>query len=279
MTSQQHSIAQVDVPGDVVRVVQLTDTHLCRDRGGTLLGMDTDHSLQMVIDRVLRECDDIDLLLCTGDLADNGAAQAYRRLGEYVARFDCDSFWLPGNHDVRSQMVAELPGGAYLCEEIRAANWQIVMLDSQIPGEVGGELGARELERLDLALQAAREEQLYSLVCLHHHPVPIDTRWLDEQVVADRAAFFEILDGYSGVRGVLWGHIHQEIDRPRDGVRLLGSPSTCVQFRPGSDTFRADDRPPGYRWLELHRDGRLRTGVSRVTDVAFTVDLESGGYL
>jgi len=59
----------------------------------------------------------------------------------------------------------------------------------------------------------------------------------------------------------------------------MASPSTCVQFAPGSMNFRADDRPPGYRWLELHRDGRIDTGVSRVTDEDFPVDLDSGGYL
>ena len=37
------------------RLVQLTDTHLCALPGGTLLGMDTDHSLQAVIDLVRQE--------------------------------------------------------------------------------------------------------------------------------------------------------------------------------------------------------------------------------
>ena len=57
------------------------------------------------------------------------------------------------------------------------------------------------------------------------------------------------------------------------------SPSTCVQFAPGSKSFKVDNQPPGYRWLELHIDGRLETGVSRVLDTQFTVDLDSGGYL
>ena len=47
--------------------------HLCRARGGTLLGMDTDHSLQSVIDLVRKERPALDLLLGTGDLADGGA--------------------------------------------------------------------------------------------------------------------------------------------------------------------------------------------------------------
>ncbi len=157
--------------------------------------------------------------------------------------------------------------------------WQILMLDSQVPGEVGGELGPTELEALERALATAAAEGLYTLVCLHHQPVKVGCAWLDEQMVADADAFFAVLARFSRVSGVLWGHVHQEIDHDHGGIRLLASPSTCVQFAPGSEHFRADDRPPGYRWLELYPDGRIETGVSRVTDVAFTVDLESGGYL
>ena len=116
-------------------------------------------------------------------------------------------------------------------------------------------------------------------MCLHHQPVAIGCGWLDEQMVADADDFFEILDRHDGVRGVLWGHVHQEIDRQRNGVRLLASPSTCVQFAPGCDSFKADDQPPGYRWLDLQADGGIDTGISRVTDVQFNVDLETGGYL
>ena len=73
--------------------------------------------------------------------------------------------------------------------------------------------------------------------------------------------------------------MHQEIDTERNGVRLLASPSTCVQFAPGCENFKADAKPPGYRWLDLAPGGEVTTGVSRVADVEFVVDLESGGYL
>jgi Icc protein len=128
-------------------------------------------------------------------------------------------------------------------------------------------------------LAAAQKEGRHTLVCLHHQPVAIGCEWLDQQRVADADAFFNVLDRYTGIKAVLWGHVHQEIDRIRNGVRLLASPSTCVQFAPGSERFKVDDQPPGYRWLELHSDGRVETGVSRVWDTQFTVDLDSGGYL
>jgi 3',5'-cyclic-AMP phosphodiesterase len=269
----------VDAQLPVVRVVQLTDTHLCQVRGGTLLGMDTDHSLQSVIDLVKKERSAVDLLLGTGDLADGGAGPAYERLQQYFDQLTTDNYWLPGNHDCRAKMAVAATSDMRLCREIRAGRWQILLLDSQVPGQVGGGLGAPELALLEQALLSAQELNLHTLVCLHHQPVVIGCDWLDQQMVSDAPAFFDVLDRFPGVRAVLWGHVHQEIDRQRNGVRLLASPSTCVQFAPGSAKFKADDQPPGYRWLDLHSDGRVETAVSRVRDVEFVVELDSGGYL
>lgn len=263
---------------DTVRVVQVTDTHLCREPGGKLLGMDTDHSLQAVLRNVSSERSHIDVLLGTGDLADNGSREAYVRLHQALAEMPGKKFLLSGNHDLRAHMAA-VAGSECLCGEIKVGNWQIVMLDSQIPGEVGGRLGDDELARLEAALRRGQSSSLYSLVCLHHQPEPIGCDWLDRQMVEDADAFWNLVDQYPGVRGVLWGHVHQQIDRRRGDTLLMASPSTCVQFKPGSSDFAADDQPPGYRWLDLAADGSISTGVSRVTDVAFTVDLDSKGYL
>lgn len=271
-----HALQATD---DVVRAVQLTDTHLCRRAGGTLLAMDTDHSLQAVINRVLEERERVDLVLGTGDLANGGAREAYERLLVHFSQVTDNHFWLSGNHDDRAAMETVVDRPERLSRELRIGRWQILMLDSQVPGEVGGELGPEEIQALERALASAEKDGLFTLVCLHHQPVEVGCAWLDEQMVADADAFFAVLGRFPRVSGVLWGHVHQEVDRDRGGIRLLASPSTCVQFAPGSEDFKADDRPPGYRWLDLHPDGRIETGVSRVTDVAFTVDLESGGYL
>ena len=140
-------------------------------------------------------------------------------------------------------------------------------------------MGVDQLSLLERALEHASRDGIYTLVCLHHHPVVIGSAWLDEQMVADAGPFFDILDRYPGVKGVLWGHMHQQVDTGRNGVALMGSPSTCVQFKPGSERFRADELDPGFRWLELQADGAIVTGVSRVEGIAFTVDLDSDGYL
>lgn len=265
--------------GGVVKLLQITDCHLGEHSGASLLGVDTDRSLQLVVDHALSERGLPDASLLTGDLSDHGYSSAYVRMLEYSRQLGPDCFWLPGNHDNREGMRSVLEGSAALSSEIRIGNWQILMLDTQIPGEVGGELGAEQLSFLQAALKIATQEGLHTLVCLHHHPVKIGCAWLDQQIVSDAEAFFDVLDANPCVKGVLWGHVHQQIDKTRNGVALMGSPSTCVQFAPGSDQFKADDSAPGYRWLELQPDGSVTTQVSRVEGVDFNVDLDSKGYL
>jgi 3',5'-cyclic-AMP phosphodiesterase len=64
---------------------------------------------------------------------------------------------------------------------------------------------------------------------------------------------------------MVWGHVHQQHDSLRRGVRMLATPSTCAQFLPHSEQFAIDAAPPGYRCLSLHADGRIETEVRRVT--------------
>jgi Icc protein len=46
-----------------------------------------------------------------------------------------------------------------------------------------------------------------------------------------------------------------------NGVRYMATPATCAQFKPRSDDFALDDKPPGYRVLELMPDGSIATEV------------------
>jgi Icc protein len=272
-------IRELDPAGDVLRLVQITDTHLREETGGTLLGLDTDFSLQHVIELAQRERSGIDLVLGTGDISDHGSRRAYSRAAAYFARL-CDHVgWLVGNHDDHAGMADVLGSNGVLTRVFRAGNWQVVLLNSQVPGEVGGELGAEELGWLERCLDEGANRGWHSLVCLHHQPVPMGSQWIDEQQIVDSDAFFGLIDRYREVRGVLWGHVHQALDSQRNDVALMSSPSSCIQFAANAENFTVADQAPGYRWLDLHPDGRIETGISRVEDVEFNVDLQASGYL
>ncbi len=267
---------ELDDPGRPVRVAQITDTHLGEHAKSTLLDMETDRSLDYVLQSVEQCTPAPDIILVTGDIADNGSRAAYERLQSKLARFAQPQLWLNGNHDVIDRMRSVIGFGPELGRRALVGAWQIIMLDTTMPGAVGGVIARAELEFLRLCLQ--QRQHMFSLICLHHQPVPVGCRWLDEQQIANADELLQIIKSFDTVRGVVWGHVHQQFEQQRDAVRFMAAPSTCVQFAPGSDHFKVDDQAPGYRWLELHADGRLETEVRRVEGAGLDVDLQSTGY-
>ncbi len=261
-----------------LRIVQLSDCHLFADVSGKLLGLNTQFSLDKVLELIRREQPNPDLILATGDLSQDASFESYQRLDDALERFQVPVYWLEGNHDKPAPMLEALHAQRDRMSPcvLEQGAWTIVMLDSTIPGEVPGELFDEDLTFLDNALRNARGEHL--MVCLHHHPVPMGCAWLDTQLVGSADKFFEVIDRHPKVRAIIWGHVHQEYDSTRNGVRLMAVPSTCVQFKPGSEDFAVDDANPGYRWLDLHADGRIDTGVSRVEGITFEVDFSVKGY-
>ena len=259
-----------------VLLVQLTDSHLFADTSGRLLGMDTADSLRRVVEQVLKEQSAIDLILATGDLSQDGSAASYARFVDLSASIDAPARWIPGNHDDIPTMQAACVGTDLLEPVVDLGNWRVTLLDSSIPGAVPGYLQEAQLVLLERALSEAPDR--HHLICLHHHPVDIGCQWMAPIGLRNPDALFAVLERFPQVRAVLWGHVHQSIDEQRGSMRLLASPSTCVQFTPGSEDFQADSAAPGYRWLRLHDDGRLETGVSRVDDFVFTPDYRVGGY-
>lgn len=258
-----------------LRVVQITDCHLGQAPGTVQLNIDTDRSLDAVLTQVRRQQPDRDLLLATGDLSDGGSTAAYLRL-QAATRDLGPARWLPGNHDSAEVLRATLAGSPCLERRYVSPHWQVILLDSAVPGEVGGYLAPRELAALQDCLRA--EPQRHTLICVHHPVFRINCAWLDQQRVANAEAFWEIVGAHPQVRAVLCGHVHQPVDRIERGVRLLATPSTAWQFVPGSVDFAVDRAAPGYRWLHLHADGRIDTGVERVADGLFAADLDSEGY-
>ncbi len=257
-------------------LVQITDTHLFAEQGGRLLGLDTDASLLRVLDHVRLHDAAADLLLATGDIAQDGSLPAYQRFHERLTQLRKPALCLNGNHDLR-QPLAQVTGCQAVtgCCVRQLGNWSLIMLNSAVEHQVHGFLDAEQLSFLQQALAQASG---HVLVALHHHPVPVGSRWLDEQVVENAADFWKIIDGSQRVRAVIFGHVHQVFEAERRGVRLMSAPSTCVQFAVGSEDFAVSTEAPGYRWLRLQPDGRLRTGVRRVDSFTFTPDLRVRGY-
>ena len=244
---------------DSVRVVQFTDTHLFGTAAGTLRGIATLATLRSTLAHADAHIRSADALLVTGDLVQDDPAGYAPFCAAFAALFK-PVLTLPGNHDDVAAMQTAMRTAAFqYCGHRDFADWRIVMVDSVIPGAAGGHVSSDALASLRKSLEDAGQRHV--LVCLHHHPVPMRSRWLDTVGLENPDEFFATLDATPQVRAVLWGHVHQTYDGQRRGVRLLATPSTCAQFLPEADDFAIDAKPPAYRILELCPDGTVNTEV------------------
>jgi len=260
-----------------IRVVQITDMHLYAESSGHLLGLNTEASLEAVIAEIRAHNLPADAILATGDLVHDGKPVAYQRIFSYLQEFGIPVYSLPGNHDEAAVLKDTLNHQLIkYVEQACIGNWQFIFLDSTIPGSEGAHLEQRTLQGLESHLRSAPDSP--TLVCLHHQPIAMGSRWLDTMAVDNPDEFFAIIDRHPQVRGILWGHVHQELDRMYKGIKMMASPSTCIQFLPMSDEFAVDPIPPGYRWLELHPDGRIVTGIRRIEEIPGHIDMASVGY-
>ncbi len=242
-------------------IVQLTDTHLRQPPGDIKdSGRDTDRCLVQVLDAIAVGEQPLDLVLATGDLAEDRVVEVYERLADYFGRLPCPVLCLPGNHDDPALMATHLSAGNCLyLDAWHGGVWQIVALDSTVAGETGGTLSAAALNRLEQQLQQYPER--HALICLHHQPVPTGNTHMDRLMLANPEALFTLIDRHPQVRGLLFGHIHDAYHDFRGQRHLMGTPSTCIQLEMVAGQLVVSPRPPGYRRLRLLPDGHIETEV------------------
>jgi Icc protein len=248
-----------------LRVLHLTDPHLFADPHGELRGTVTSDSLQRVVEHYSTSDWRAQRVLVTGDLIQDDSAEAYTRFRDLMSPLKLRVHCVPGNHDVRDLMraVCSRPPFSY-CAYEEIDDWLLVGIDSCVRGHAGGEVSKEELERLsDIVV---RSPARYVLVALHHPPVPMGSKWLDSVSLKNGDEVLERLRTLNRVRATIFGHVHQEYDDDYHGIRILATPSTCRQFKPGSDEFAVDDNPPAYRRIELRNDGSVDTELVWVNE-------------
>lgn len=247
-------------------VLQITDVHLRARVGARLLGVDTGHSLAAVLSQALAEATPAALLV-TGDVSHDPEVAAYERFAGIVREhFQGPMLCLPGNHDLLGPMGALLSDPSVL----HLPGWDVIGVDSHVDDVTEADVAEADVAALRECLDNAGARHV--LVAAHHPPIEVGCPWLDKDRIQNGAELLEWLSEHAGVRGMVFGHAHQVVESVYKDIALLGTPSTCFQFAPNTQTFSIDDTMPGYRWLYLQADGTVRSEVRRVADYPLNIE-------
>lgn len=229
-------------------VAQITDLHLGFDPGNK------DELNRQRLDRTLRRLAEMiprpDLLLATGDIADNGDDdESYARFGEAIAGLPFPVHPAMGNHDSRRPFLAAFPEtpqiGGFIQYAIEDLPVRILVLDTLEVGRHGG--GFCETRAAWLRDRLAEAPDRPTMIVLHHPPIATGLSWMTENPeTAWVKRLRGIVEGQRNIVAMVAGHLHRPIVTQWAGTTLAVCPATAPQVALDlvpMDPENPDDRP------------------------------------
>jgi Icc protein len=213
-------------------IAHISDTHFLGG-GRPLYGtVDTDGTLHQAMAQLERSGLRPDALLFTGDIADRGEADAYRRVRDIVEsaaeRLGAPVIWVMGNHDKRAAFRAELLGEEGSATPVDAvfdiAGVRIIALDTSVPGYHHGDLTDEQLTWLADVLSEPAPHG--TLLALHHPPIPTMLPLMSILELRGQARLAEVIGG-SDIRAILGGHLHYATTGTFAGIPVSVAAATC----------------------------------------------------
>lgn len=260
-----------------LNVLQITDLHLSRQAIGTNGDVVLNDGCTQKFEAVLQQAlDDVrcDLIIVTGDLVNEVQPAVYDYIFATLQATQIPFVCIAGNHDVTDEVGKELPfserslvaqpADSRLLSRhaIMTEHWQLLLLDSSVPGQVAGEIKLDDIAWLRTQLNTCAKP---ALLALHHHVVPMNSAWIDEYIAKNSDIFWQQMAEYNQLRVIISGHTHQVQEYTHQGVAVYSTPSTCYQFKPNEAEFAYDETArPGYRWLQLANNGQVASWVKRL---------------
>ncbi len=279
-----------------MRVIQLSDLHLTAS-GRDEDGVDARGALtRMLAD--LRHVTGVDLVVVSGDVADDGSLGGYRAaaqlVGGFAARHRAPVVYCAGNHDDRANFAAVLgtghrdgagteagspsPDSGRRAAVSHVGGLRVVTLDSLVPGCTHGGLDDAQLTWLRDVL--ATPASLGTLVVLHHPPIAVPGHPLHATGLQDPAGLADAVAG-TDVVAVLCGHCHHQMSGQLAGVPVWVSPGVVTRIDTtapehlmrgvlgaGATVIDLGDGPPVFRTLQA-RDPHAGQPVYLVDALTF----------
>jgi 3',5'-cyclic AMP phosphodiesterase CpdA len=238
-------------------IAQMTDIHIGFEPDARPEELNRQR-FRATLDRLLKQPNRPDMLVCTGDITDRGDAESFTKTAALLADCPFPVHIMVGNHDSREGLLAAFPHTAqedgFIHTAFMAQGLLVVLLDTMEPGRHGGAFCTARRDWLRAKLLANR--QVPTVIFMHHPPVAAGIEWMDphpgEQWILNLTA---ALDGMDQVQAIHCGHFHRQINTSFCGIPLSVTPSVAplvsLDLRPISSEV-PDSRalittePPGY---------------------------------
>lgn len=162
--------------------------------------------------KVINEINEMnpDVTIITGDITENGYYMEFERAAAYLDTIETPMLVIPGNHDARhvgDECFTEVIKKRCGTLNLKDKGIKIIGLDSSEPDLDYGRIGRSQQHYMEKELKEAENHNLYKIIALHHHIIPVPKTGRERNVLSDAGDILKsVIDG--GANLVLSGHKH-----------------------------------------------------------------------
>jgi len=242
-------------------ILHLSDTHLIGGDGDLYGDVDSESRLRQIMGELEESGARPEAIVFTGDLADKGEPEAYRKLRNLIEpvaeRLGAQIIWAMGNHDdrgaFREQLFGQMPSDRPVDFVYDVNGLRIITLDTTVPGHHYGELTGVQLDWL--AEELATNAPDGTIIAMHHPPVPSIKDLTALVELRDQASLAEVIEG-SDVRSIIAGHLHFSTNAMFAGVPVSVASATCytADLNLPAAATRGQDGAQAYNLVHVYPD-------------------------
>lgn len=239
----------------IVKVIQISDTHLFADDELEIFGAKSNITFSKVIRKIIDEDrHDADMIFLTGDMSQDETKESYQKIAHALSGLNLPVYWIPGNHDDLEQVESVFLSAKNFNRQssLSLPHWYLIFLNTKVEGRDDGQLSLVELKRLNEEIMAAPVNKKIAII-MHHHPAPVGTPLIDNYILQNNKDFWDIVTG-TKVKLVICGHVHGDYQFENNNVMIESSPATCLQWEKGANDLKTDMKI-GYKIYFFEQDG------------------------
>jgi Icc protein len=158
-------------------------------------------SINFVEELLVNAIDDLndihpDVTIITGDITDNGYFLEFQKAVTYLDEIKSPILVVPGNHDARhvgDECFEELIKNRYGILKDKKHGLKVIGLDSSEPDLDYGRVGRSQQNWMAHELRNADKENLYKIIALHHHIIPVPKTGRERNVLSDAGDILQTL--------------------------------------------------------------------------------------
>lgn len=236
-----------------------------------MYGVDTALALEKTIAKINNLVNRPDVIIVTGDLAEDGSGTTYQRFRTLLSegKVTIPVYVLPGNHDDISQMRSAFNGdGIYCTSAEKLGDWGVIFVNSQVIRRSYGYVNPSELAELKKNISSF--DGLPILVAIHHTPSELCPSYGCQ--LKNSEEFTTLINSHENIKGVIAGHIHTASEIDVGSHTQFTTPSTFAhashaQLGEAEDhndywaCHSLDGSRQGFRVLDLSSDGSITSEV------------------